>query len=53
MQKQQFRNIVPNGWANGIHDAPYLEFEEAFEHIDGRLGKIINRKILVAITCIY
>lgn len=35
-----FQCPFPNGWANGIHDAPYLEFAEAFEYIDGRPGTI-------------
>lgn len=35
-----FQTPFPNGWANGIHDAPYLEFAEAFEYIDGRPGTI-------------
>ncbi len=35
-----FQCPFPNGWANGIHDAPYLEFAEAFEYIDGRPGAL-------------
>lgn len=35
-----FQCPFPNGWANGIHDAPYLEFAEAFEYIDGRPGTL-------------
>lgn len=35
-----FQCPFPNGWANGIHDAPYLEFAEAFEYIDGRPGTV-------------
>ncbi|WP_257670359.1 RagB/SusD family nutrient uptake outer membrane protein [Parapedobacter tibetensis] len=35
-----FQCPFPNGWANGIHDAPYLEFAEVFEYVDGRPGTV-------------
>lgn len=35
-----FQCPYPNGWSNGIHDAPYLELVEAFEYMDGRSGKL-------------
>ncbi|EOR94309.1 hypothetical protein ADIARSV_2550 [Arcticibacter svalbardensis MN12-7] len=35
-----FQCPYPNGWANGIHDAPYLEFVESFENVDGSSAKL-------------
>ncbi len=35
-----FQCPYPNGWANGIHDAPYLEFVESFENVDGSPSKL-------------
>ncbi|WP_036601844.1 RagB/SusD family nutrient uptake outer membrane protein [Olivibacter sitiensis] len=35
-----FQCPYPNGWANGIHDAPYLEMVESYEYVDGRPGKL-------------
>ncbi|WP_080905086.1 RagB/SusD family nutrient uptake outer membrane protein [Parabacteroides sp. Marseille-P3160] len=35
-----FQCPFPNGWANGIHDAPYLELIEAFEYTDGKPGTL-------------
>lgn len=40
-----FQCPYPNGWANGIHDAPYKEFVESFEYTDGRPGTI-NKEFL-------
>lgn len=35
-----FQCPYPNGWANGIHDAPYLEMIESYEYTDGRSGRL-------------
>lgn len=35
-----FQCPYPNGWANGIHDAPYLEMVESFENTDGSSAKL-------------
>ncbi|WP_069658208.1 RagB/SusD family nutrient uptake outer membrane protein [Arcticibacter eurypsychrophilus] len=44
-----FQCPYPNGWANGIHDAPYLEVVESFENKDGSSGKldqaVLNSKL--------
>jgi len=40
-----FQTPYPNGWANGIHDAPYLEFVESFENVDGSSTKLNQSEI--------
>lgn len=38
---------VPNVWAGGNNDGPYLEMAEEFEHVDGSTGKL-DRAVLAA-----
>ena len=40
-----FQCPYPNGWANGIHDAPYLEMVQAFENTDGS-SSILDQSVL-------